>query len=84
MQQDGGVTFRVTASGIWYYQWTDATKQDLLNKIEGKSNVQARAILDGYPGVGSAKIDISNGGTVLPGDVNQITVVVNTINGLSG
>jgi serine/threonine protein kinase len=80
--QDGPVTFSVLAKGVWAYQWTDTNKQKLLDKVKGKSIKDAQTILNSYAGVGSAKIDIGNGGTVLPSDVNQIRLVVNTVKGL--
>ena len=81
-QQDGSVTFQVSAKGIWYYQWTDTMKQDLLNQIKGKSATQAQTILNGNPGVGKAKIDLSNGGNTLSRDVTQITLDIKQVNGL--
>jgi hypothetical protein len=82
VQQDGTVSFPVTASGVWYYQWTDANKQALLDAVKGKSQEQAQTTLNSYQGVGNAKIDISNGATTLPSDPNQITLDVKTVNGL--
>lgn len=79
---DGSIMFSVTAQGVWYYQWTDTNKQALLNKIKGKSRAEAQAILNSYLGVGSAKIDISNGETALPSEVSQITLDVRTVTGL--
>jgi hypothetical protein len=83
-QKDGSITFSVMAQGLWYYQWTDANKQTLLNKIKGQTKAQAQTILNSSTGIGNAKIDINNGGTTLPSDVNQIAVDVKVPNGLSG
>ena len=82
MQQNGSITFAVTAMGIWYYQWTDANKQALLNQIKGEIVKDALAILNSYPGVGKATIDISNGETPLPNDMKQIRLDVQPVNGL--
>jgi serine/threonine protein kinase len=82
VQQDGTSTFSVTAKGVWYYQWTDTMRQDLLNQIKGKNKAQAQSHLNGYTGVDNAKIDISDDGSTLPSDVGQIELVVNTVNGL--
>jgi hypothetical protein len=82
VQQDGTSTFSVTAKGVWYYEWTDTMRQDLLNQIKGKSKAQAQGILNGNAGVGDAKIDISNDADTLPSDGGQIKLVVNTVNGL--
>ena len=82
---DGPITFSVTAKGVWSYQWTDANKQKLLAKIKGKTKAQAQAILNKDPGIDQetkAKIEIDNGGTTLPNDAKQITIVVNTVKGL--
>ncbi len=86
-QQDGPVTFSVTAKGLWYYQWTDAMKQDLRNSIKGKSTKDAQTVLNSYPGVDKAnhpKIAINNGATTLPSDPKQISLDVKVPNGLSG
>ena len=86
-QQDGTVTFSVMAQGLWYYQWTDAMKQDLLDKIKGKSVKDAQTVLNSYPGVDKAnhpKIAINNGATTLPSDPRQIALDVKVPNGLSG
>ncbi len=86
-QQDGTVTFSVVAQGLWYYQWTDAMKQDLRNSIKGKSTKDAQTVLDSYPGVDRAnhpKIAINNGATTLPSDSRQIALDVKVPNGLSG
>ncbi len=80
--QDGSITIPITARGVWYYQWTDAMKQDLLNKIKGKSVKDAQAILNKYPG--NAKITVSNGASTLPNDVNQIRLDVKMVTGLPG
>jgi hypothetical protein len=83
VQQDGTITFSVLAKGVWSYQWTDANKQALLNKIKGMSKAQAQRTLNGYPGVGNATIDIGTAGN-LPTDVNQIKLVVNPVKGQEG
>jgi hypothetical protein len=82
VQPQGDPIFSVIAKGVWAYQWTDTNKQKLLDKIKGKSIKDAQTTLNSYPGVGSAKIDIGNGGTTLPTDTNQIKLVVNTVRGL--
>jgi hypothetical protein len=63
--------------------WTNAAKQTLLNKISGKSTTQAQTILKSYPGVSSAKITLSTNETTLPSDINQITLDIKPITGLS-
>jgi serine/threonine protein kinase len=81
-QPDGTVTIAVTAQGVWYYQWTDAMKQDLLKQIKGKSIKDAQTILNKYPG--NAKIAMSNGTATLPNEVNRIKLDIKTVTGLPG
>jgi serine/threonine protein kinase len=77
--QQNNVSFQVTAQGVWCYRWTDTLKQALLNAIRGKSITQAQDIVNRYQGVGNAKIVISNGKSILPGDVNQIALDVKVL-----
>jgi serine/threonine protein kinase len=87
VQEDPKITsFLVVASGLWYYKWTDAMKNDLRNKVKGLKPDDAQTIVNGYQGVDKAKhpkIEINNGGNTFPSDPNQITVTVNVPNGLS-
>jgi hypothetical protein len=81
--QQNSITFSVVAQGVWYYPWTNAMKQTLLNEIKGKTKAQAQAILNKYPGVGNAKITINANDNTLPSDSNQIALDIKTINGPS-
>ncbi len=72
-----------SAKGIWVYQFTDAQKLQLAKAIAGKSIADAQSILNGTKGVSSAKIDY-NGGSTLPTDPNQISIVIQPISGLPG
>jgi hypothetical protein len=81
-QQDGTVLLSVTAKGVWYYQWTKANQQALLDNIKGKSKAQTQAILNSYLGIAHATIDIGNGGSTMPSDASQITLVVKPVTGL--
>jgi serine/threonine protein kinase len=85
-QSDGTITsFSVKASGLWYYQWTDALKNNLRNVIKGKSKTEAQNILNSYTGVDMTnhpKIDIRNSDT-LPTDEKQIKIDVKVLSGLS-
>jgi hypothetical protein len=84
VQAYGNMTFSVTVSGLWHYNWTNADRQALLNKIKGKDRAQALTILNSDPGVDKTNkpdIIISNGGTDLPNDVTQIRIEVKTVNG---
>ena len=71
------------AKGIWVYQFTNAQKLQLARAIAGKSVAQAQSILNETTGVASAKID-DNGGTTLPTDPNQISIVIQPVAGLGG
>jgi hypothetical protein len=87
VQPDGTITsFSVPASGLWYYQWTDAMKKDLRTKIAGKSKTEAQAIVNDFTGVDKKnppKIEINNGGTTLPTDASQIGIDVKVPGGLA-
>ncbi len=71
------------AKGIWAYQFSDAQKLQLARAIAGKSVAQAQSLLNATTGVASAKID-DNGGTTLPTDPNQISIVIQPVAGLGG
>jgi hypothetical protein len=83
-QQDGSFTFSIMAQGLWYYQWTDVMRWDLLNKVKGQTKAQVQAALNSYTGISNAKIDINNGRTTLPSDLTQIGLEVKVPDGLSG
>ena len=77
------VVLQVSAQGIWYYQFTDQLKAQLARIIAGKSRANAQTLLAGQKGIGSAKIDISGGGSTLPTDPKQITINVQPVAGLT-
>jgi len=79
------VTLLVKAEGIWVYQFSPAYKMQLAKLIAGKSQSQANALLLEQPGV--AKVDsisLSSGGSTLPTDASQITIVVLNVPGVQG
>jgi hypothetical protein len=76
IEQDNTPTFEVKARGLWQYRWGNANKQALCNLIKGMSKAQAQTILNGYPGVTNARIDVRNGENTLPTDISQIKLDV--------
>jgi len=81
----GTISVSVNVEGLWVYQFNDAQKQELAKLIAGTSPSQANTLLLRQPGV--AKIDgitISGGGSALPTDATQITLVVLNVPGLQG
>src|SRR5262249_37310187 len=63
LQQDPNITFLVTVSGVWYYNWTKDNEQALFNKIKGKPKADAQTILNSaIIGVSKATVDINNNG----------------------
>ena len=76
IQQNDIPTLEVKARGLWEYRWDDGNKRALQNLIKGMSKAQAQTILNGYPGVANAKIDIRNGEDTLPTDIDQIKLDV--------
>ncbi len=83
--RNGTVTLLVKAEGIWVYQFSTAYKMQLAKLIAGKSPSQATALLLGQPGVEKIDgINVSGGGSTLPTDATQITLVVLNVPGLQG
>jgi len=78
------VSLLVKAEGIWVYQFSDALKHQLARLIAGKSKKDAQALLLKQTGVSQVNIAISAGGTTLPTDSGQITILVQNVPGLSG
>jgi hypothetical protein len=81
----GTVSLFVKAEGMWVYQFTDASKAALARLIAGKSTSEAETLLANAAGVEKVdSIDISGGGSTLPADPKQITIVVLGVPGLQG
>jgi hypothetical protein len=76
------VSLVILAQGVWVYQFTDAIKTNIKNKIAKEQESKAQADLNATPGVMSATISISSG-TTMP-DAADITINVVQIPGLSG
>lgn len=81
----GTISLVVNAAGIWEYNFTAAQKAQLAKLIAGKSQSAAQGILATQTGVGKVgSISLSSGGTTLPTDATQITIIVQDVVGLSG
>src|SRR5205085_5456200 len=81
----GTVALLIFAEGRWVYQFSDAQKKTVLpNLIKGKSKSDAQTILLQQPGVSKVSIDISGGGSTLPTDPTQISIVVLPVQGFQG
>src|SRR5579859_387932 len=76
------VSLVILAQGVWVYQFTDAIKTALKNKLAKESQSKAQADVNGTTGVMSATISISSGNT-MP-DAADITINIVPIPGLSG
>lgn len=77
------VSLVILAQGVWVYQFTDAIKTSLKNKLAKESESKALADVNGTTGVMSAKISISSG-TTMPTNPGDITITIVQIPGLSG
>ncbi len=77
--KDGVVTLQVGVHSIWYYQFDDQQKQILANQLINKSRATAQRLLNNYPGVAKARIEIAGGGTLLPDNSKQIRLMVLTV-----
>ncbi|WP_376793876.1 baseplate J/gp47 family protein [Thermogemmatispora sp.] len=81
-QQQGLISLRVQAEGIWVYRLDSLERQRLASLIKGKTRDEALALLRQQPGIKSASIALSGSGSRLPDDANSITVRVATVSGL--
>lgn len=80
---NGQVALLVPAEGIWVYQFPASVQNGLKTKIKNLPKAQAQDTLLAQPGVAQVQIDLSTGNT-LPTDVQQITIIIKNITGLSG
>jgi hypothetical protein len=78
----GTANLVVSAEGVWIYQFSDATKQNLANHIAHMSKQDAINYLLTQPVVSSVAIVISNG-NILP-DAAHITIEIRPVLGASG
>ncbi len=69
--------------GVWAYQFSDAQKLQLAKALAGKTVAEAQRILKSTPGISNATINV-NGGSTLPANYNQISIVTQPVAGLSG
>ena len=81
----GNLTVLAKAQGVWVYQFDATAKTTLAKLIVGKAQNDATTILLQQAGVSKVDgISIPNGGTTLPTDFNQITIVVQPVAGVQG
>ncbi|HEU5231144.1 MAG TPA: hypothetical protein VFU49_25205, partial [Ktedonobacteraceae bacterium] len=76
----GNISLLVDAKGIWVAQFGAAQKTEIAKAIAGKSVAQAQNILGARKDIGH--VDIQANGNVLPGDPNQITIVIQNVPGV--
>lgn len=80
----GTISMVIKAEGIWEYNFGKTQEAQLAQKIAGKSQSVAQAILAGQTGVSKVvSISLSTGNT-LPTDVTQIHFVIQDAPGLTG
>jgi len=81
----GNLTLLAKAQGVWVYQFNATAKTNLAKLIVGKAQNDATTLLLQQAGVSKVDgISISNGGSSLPTDFNQITIVVQPVAGVQG
>ena len=81
----GNLTLLAKAQGVWVYQFDATAKSNLAKLIVGKTQNDATTILLQQAGVSKVDgVSIPNGGTTLPTDFNQITIVVQPVAGVQG
>lgn len=79
----GNIVLVVNAVGIWAYQFTNVQLAHLTSLISGKSSQDAKHILLGETGVHGVAIALTGVGvTVLPGNIHQIAIHVEAVEGL--
>jgi hypothetical protein len=80
----GTISMVIKAEGIWEYNFSKTQEAQLAQKIAGKSQSVAQAILAGQEGVGKVvSISLSTGST-LPTDPTQVHFVIQDVPGLTG
>jgi VCBS repeat-containing protein len=85
VEKNETVSLLVKAEGVWVYQFSDAQKKTLAKLIAGKSQKDAKALLQKQTGVSKAYIQLSqSGGDTLPTNPGQITIVTQSVPGVQG
>ncbi len=79
----GTISMVIKAEGIWEYNFGKTQQAQLAQKIAGKSQQAAQAILAVQAGVGKV-VSITPSGSTLPTDPTQIHFVIQDVPGLSG
>ncbi len=79
----GTISMVIKAEGIWEYNFGKTQQAQLAQKIAGKSQQAAQAVLAEQSGVGKV-VSITPSGSTLPTDPTQIYFVIQDVPGLSG
>jgi len=74
------VSLLVRAEGVWVYQFSDQSKQQLAGEIANKSMNDAQSYLLSTTGVSAVTISVSNGNT-MPA-AGDITIIIKAIPGM--
>lgn len=81
---DSGDSFAVDIDGIWTYQYTAQSQQDLKKSIAGKTASDALQILEQRKDIQHVTLTTDGGfGTAMPTDLTQIKLIIGKVNGLS-
>ena len=76
------VSLLVSAKGVWVYQFSSSVQQSFKNSIAGKSVADATTFLKSQTGVSDVSFNPNSG--TLPTNANDITFVIQAVQGLSG
>ena len=76
IDHQGSVTLVVQLTGTWVYQLSPGIRQQLLSRIAGKTQQQARALVLAQPGIAGVQINVSGGNRTLPQDIRNIHLVI--------
>lgn len=72
----GGVTFQVTGTGVWAYQFTTAQLHILASRLVGLDREQATSVLLATPGVSQIAMQVPGNSGTLPADASRIHLLV--------
>lgn len=76
-------SFSVTVDGIWSFQYTSQSQQDLKKSIAGKPSNDALQVLKSRKDIQSVTLTTNGGfGTAVPTAADKIKLIIGTVNGL--
>ncbi len=76
IDHQGSVTLVVQLTGTWVYQLSPGIRQQLLARIAGKTQQQARALVLAQPGIAGVQVNVSGGSRSLPQDKGSIHLII--------